>query len=57
MAKVNYRLQKRQREEARKKVQLEKQARRGRVPDAPQAGAGPVDPPAVTSDDKPPTTR
>jgi len=34
MAKVNYRLQKRQREEARKKTQLEKQAKRGRVPEA-----------------------
>lgn len=40
MAKVNYRLQKRQREEARKKTQLEKQAKRGRVPDA---AAGPSD--------------
>ena len=42
MAKVNYRLQKRQREEARKKVQLEKQAKRGRVPDAPTEAAEPA---------------
>lgn len=40
MAKVNYRLQKRQREEARKKTQLEKQAKRGRVPEATPGEAG-----------------
>jgi hypothetical protein len=46
MAKVNYRLLKRQREESRKKEQLEKQAKRGRVPDAtdapPADGAAPA---------------
>ncbi|MCU0760112.1 MAG: hypothetical protein MUF07_13075 [Steroidobacteraceae bacterium] len=52
MAKVNYRLQKRQREEARKKVQLEKQAKRGRVPDAPDA-TGTADTPAVEPDSPP----
>ncbi len=50
MAKVNYRLQKRQREEARKKTQLEKQAKRGRVPDAAapaDAAPPPTDPAAL----------
>jgi len=49
MAKVNYRLQKRQREEARKKTQLEKQAKRGRTPEA-GAGTAAEDAPAAPTD-------
>jgi hypothetical protein len=46
MAKVNYRHLKRRREETQKKEQLEKQARRGRLPDPPAPGEdrGPLPP-------------
>jgi hypothetical protein len=45
MPKVNYRQLKRRREETQKKEQLEKQLRRGRVPDAPPAEPGAPVPP------------
>jgi hypothetical protein len=52
MAKVNYRQLKRRREETQKKEQLEKQARRGRVPET----SGETDAPAPPGT-PPPTNR
>ncbi len=54
MAKVNYRFLKRQREEARKKDQLEKQTRRGRVPEGTATSSDPAavaDPATVAAAD------